>query len=57
MQADLLRHRCRGGGVTNALEGGTKSQVVHKWADWLHHPCHMGGPHRFRAGDTIRSGP
>ena len=31
--------------------------MAHKWADWLHHPCRMGGPQRFRARDKIRSGP
>ena len=45
------------GGVTNALERGTKSEVAHKWMDWLHHPCRMGGPQPFRAGDKTRSGP
>ena len=44
-------------GVTNALERGTKSEVAHKWTDWLHHPCRMGGPQHFRARDKIRSGP
>ena len=37
--------------------GGTKSEVAHKWAMWLPHPCRIGDPHRFRAGDKIRSGP
>ena len=23
---------------------GTKSKVPHKWAEWLHHPCVLGGP-------------
>ena len=23
--------------------------MAHKWADWLHSPCHLGGPQRFRA--------
>ena len=31
--------------------------MVHKWVDWLHHPCRMRGPQRFSAGDQIRSGP
>ena len=44
-------------GVPNALERGTKPEVAHKWTDWLHHPCRMGGHQRFRAGDKIRSGP
>ena len=37
--------------------GGAKSQVAHKWARWLHHPCRLGDPHRFRAGGKIKSGP
>ena len=37
--------------------GGTESEVAHKWARWLHHPCRPGGPHGFRAGGRIRSGP
>ena len=44
-------------GVPNALERGTKSEVAHKWADWLRHPCRMGVHQRFRAGDKIRGGP
>ena len=36
---------------------GAKSEVAHKWARWLHHPCRLGDPHRFRAGGKIRSGP
>ena len=30
--------------------GGSKSEVAHKWAKWLRHPCRLGDPHRFRAG-------
>ena len=44
-------------GIPTALERGAKSQVAHKWPRWLHNPYHLGGPHRFRAGDNIRSGP
>ena len=44
-------------GVPNASEWETKSAVAHKWAHWLHNPCCVGGPQRFRAGYTIRSGP
>ena len=25
--------------------------MAQKWADWLHHPCRMGGPRRFIAGE------
>ena len=31
--------------------------MAHKRAKWLHHPCRLGDPHRFRAGGKIRSGP
>ena len=37
--------------------GGIKSEVAHKWAKWLPHPCRIGDPHRFRAGGKIRNGP
>ena len=37
--------------------GGGESEVAHKWAKWLRHPCRLGDPHRFRAGGKIRSGP
>ena len=44
-------------GIATASEGGGKSEVAHKWAKWLPHPCRLGDPHRFRAGGKIRSGP
>ena len=44
-------------GIPTASERGAKSEVAHKWAKWLPHPCRIGDPHRFRAGGTIRSGP
>ena len=44
-------------GISTASERGAKSEVAHKWARWLHHPCRLGDPHRFRAGGKIRSGP
>ena len=44
-------------GIPTAAERGAKSEVAHKWAKWLHHPCRLGDPHRFRAGRKIRSGP
>ena len=44
-------------GIPTAAERGTKSEVAHKWAKWLPHPCRIGDPHRFRAGVKIRSGP
>ena len=39
-------------GVPNASKRGTKSEVAHKWDRWLHNPCCLGGPQRFRAGRT-----
>ena len=44
-------------GIPTAPERGAKSEVAHKWAKWLPHPCRIGDPHRFRAGGKIRSGP
>ena len=44
-------------GVPNASAQGTESRVAHKWAQWLHNPCRLGGPQRCRAGDKISSGP
>ena len=44
-------------GIPTASERGAKSEVAHKWAKWLPHPCRIGDPHRFRAGGNIRSGP
>ena len=37
-------------GISIASERGAKSEVAHKWAKWLRHPCRLGDPHRFRAG-------
>ena len=31
--------------------------MAHKWADWLRHPRHLGGPQHRNAGDKTRSGP
>ena len=43
--------------VPTASKRGAESEVAHKWARWLHNPYRLGGPHRFRAGGRIRSGP
>ena len=43
-------------GIPTAAERGAKSEVAHKWANWLPHPCRSGDPHRFRAGRKIRNG-
>ena len=44
-------------GVTAASERGTKSEMAHKWAGWLHNPCRPEAPRHFREGHKIRSGP
>ena len=44
-------------GVPTASDRGAESEVAHKWARWLHNPCHLGGPHRFRAGGRNQSWP
>ena len=44
-------------GIPTASKRGAKSEVAHKWARWLHNPCRLGDPLRFRAGGKIRSGP
>ena len=43
--------------IPTASKRGAKSEVADKWARWLHHPCHVKDPHRFRTGGKIRSGP
>ena len=43
-------------GISSASERGARSEVAHKWARWLRHPCRLGDPHRFKAGGKIRSG-
>ena len=44
-------------GIPTASERGAKSEVAHKWARWLHHPCRLGDPHRFRAGGQNQKWP
>ena len=44
-------------GIPTASERGVKSEVAHKWATWLRHPCRLGDRHRCRAGGEIRLGP
>ena len=44
-------------GVPNASHRGTISTMAHKWADWLHNPCHLRGPQSFTVGDNIKNGP
>ena len=52
-------HRCRKHapwGVPTSSERRKESQVAHKWDMWLHKPCRMGGPHRFRVVARIGGG-
>ena len=42
-------------GIPAAAERGAKSEVAHKWANWLPHPCRLGDPRRCRAGGKIRN--
>ena len=42
-------------GIPATSERGAKSEVAHKWAKWLPHPCRLGDPHRFKAGGKIRN--
>ena len=46
-------------GIPSDAQRGARSEVAHKWARWLRHPCRVGDPHRFRAGGGggIRSYP
>ena len=37
-------------GVANASEQGTKSEVAHKWAGWLHNPAAWGVPNASKRG-------
>ena len=37
-------------GIPTTSEPGGKSEVAHKWAKWLRHPCRLGDPHHCRAG-------
>ena len=43
--------------VPTGSERGAKSEVAHKRARWLHNPCRLGSPHRFRARGRIRKCP
>ena len=52
-----LHKWCKGQGFTVIAKSQAKSEVAHKWANWLPHPCRIGEPHRCREGGKIRSGP
>ena len=44
-------------GIPSASKHGTQSEVAHKWARWLHHPCRLGDPHRFTVGGQNQKWP
>ena len=44
-------------GVPTASERGERIRMGHKWARWLHYPCHLGVPTASERGDRIRVGP
>ena len=49
-----------GGYITLPSRGSPTLQSgdgAHKVPKWLHNPCRLEGPRRFRVGDKIRSGP
>ena len=43
-------------GIPSASERKAKSEVAHKWARWLRHPCRLGDPHRFKARGKLITG-
>ena len=44
-------------GIPTASERGAKSEVAHKWARWLHHPCRLGGFPTLRSGGQNQKWP
>ena len=40
--------------IPSASKRGAKSEVAHKWARWLHHPCHASGIPPGGRGDVAR---
>ena len=44
-------------GIPTASQRGAKSEVAHKWARWLRHPCRLRDPDRFRAGGQNQKWP
>ena len=44
-------------GIPSASKRGAKSELAHLRARWLHNPCRLGDPLRFKAGGKITSGP
>ena len=44
----IAKQRSTPRGFPAASERGTKLEVAHKWAGWLHNPCRMGVSQRFK---------
>ena len=44
-------------GVPTASVRGTKAEVAHKWAGWLHNPCRQGGSGTLQRGGHNRKRP
>ena len=44
-------------GIPTASERGAKSEVAHKWARWLHHPCRLGGSPPLQSGGQHQKWP
>ena len=44
-------------GVPNASKRGTKLEVAHKWARWLHNPCRLGGSPPLQGGGRNQKWP
>ena len=45
------------GFVPDASEQVTKSQVAHKWAQWLQNPCRLGIDHASERGTRLEEAP
>ena len=48
---------CGQWGPLTVPRGGQHLEKPNQWADWLHHPCHLSSPERFKGANKIRSGP
>ena len=44
-------------GIPTASERGAKSEVAHKWAKWLPHPCRIGGSPPLQSGGQNQKWP
>ena len=46
-----------GEGSPTLQNGGRNQKRAHKWVDWLHHPCRLGGPNASQQGTKSEVGP